>query len=176
MDMASVVPEVTQPLTIHDGSYVLRDAFFTSPYPHPSYVIIDHLGRMREKFVGPCCGYASYFSCSTNNALTLNQTLYNKISPLLGEIANLYGGHADCFFDAWTEWGECNCAGSSFSGTRSRQRTLLQRALGDGACGAEAESENCFCADPQDCTVDDWADWSACSVHCGPGVRHRERT
>ena len=59
----------TAGLTINDDSAAMRDVFFTSPFPHPSYIIIDPHGKVRAKFVGPCCGYASYGSCTTNTAL-----------------------------------------------------------------------------------------------------------
>lgn len=135
--------DVVQPLTIHDDASVLRDFFFTSPYPHPSYAIIDYKGIVRAKFVGPCCGRQNYFDCSNQDALALNDTLHSLISSLLLEIEGLYGGSADCFFDAWTDWSDCFC--SSSVGTRSRKRTLEQKAIGNGACAAATEKGSCRC-------------------------------
>lgn len=57
-------PSETQPLTIDDRDAQLRDAFFTAPFPHPAYVIIDHNGKVHDKFVGPCCGREDYFDCT----------------------------------------------------------------------------------------------------------------
>ena len=41
-----------QPSYVLDSEYALRDAYFTAPFPHPSYVLVDHLGAVRDKFVG----------------------------------------------------------------------------------------------------------------------------
>lgn len=48
-----------QPMYTKDSDYVLRDAFFTPPFPHPSYAIVGANGELLSKFVGPCCGYAN---------------------------------------------------------------------------------------------------------------------
>ena len=37
----------TAGLTVDDNSYAMRDVFFTSPFPHPSYIIIDYEGKVR---------------------------------------------------------------------------------------------------------------------------------
>jgi len=67
--------------TVNDESYVLRDEFFTAPFPHPAYVILDWEGRVREKVVGPCCGYESYSDCPTATAEALNATLTDAVIP-----------------------------------------------------------------------------------------------
>jgi len=166
-----------QPWTVHDEASQMRDAFFTAPYPHPSYTIIDYNGQVREKFVGPCCGRADYFDCSTQNALSLNDTLHEKLAPILKEVEDLYGGNADCFFTEWTSWSTCSCSGmlGVNSGTRARSRSILQKPIGGGSCASTSESETCACTNPVNCAVGTWSAWSACSRNCGTGERYRTR-
>ena len=60
----------------------MKDALFTRPYPHPSYVILDSSGVVRHKFVGPCCGYASYAGCSQATAMGLDAILEERVADV----------------------------------------------------------------------------------------------
>ena len=77
----------TMPITIEDSSYAVRDVLFTSPYPHPSYVIMDSSLKVRDKFVGPCCGYASYHDCSVETASTLDSIIETAVTAVLSDPA-----------------------------------------------------------------------------------------
>lgn len=167
-----------QPFTINDAETQLRDALFLPPFPHPSYVIIDHNGIIREKFVGPCCGIASYFDCSTEMALELNSTLHAKLEPLIKEVEELYGEGRDCILTDWSEWSECDCE----FGSRSRSRGVLQQAIGNGSCAGpqslpRSQSEKCTagCQSSIDCQVGSWSTWSPYNVTCGTAESYRTR-
>lgn len=79
MGLNGGVKPTTQPLTVSDQQYDLRDFFFTSPYPHPSYIILDENLVVTYKSVGPCCGYVSYYDCTDDVALGLDATLTKEI-------------------------------------------------------------------------------------------------
>lgn len=170
--------EITQPQTVEDTDSTMRDAFFTAPYPHPSYVIVDHKGIVRHKFVGPCCPYAGYNQCSLKTALALNETLYTHINDLLDEIAtDVYGGSADCFVE-WSEWSKCDCDLNTNSAPQyqSRTRTILQNAIGSGKCPYEpTETRQCNCVKPVDCSYTAWSPWSVYDQTCGEAKRYHTR-
>ena len=178
----TAVLNAQQPTYVFDDGYALRDAYFTPPYPHPSYVVIDHTGVVRHKFVGPCCGREDYFDCSDAEALTLDTTLSAHVEALLGELQATYpGGDSDCFLGAWSAWSDCGCASEADAGaTRTRSRSVLQEAFGGGAaCDTFAlfETEACPCAAPVDCAYSEWSAWSGCTAACGAsGRRFRSRT
>lgn len=167
--------EITQPQTVEDTDSTMRDAFFTAPYPHPSYVIVDHKGVVRHKFVGPCCEYAGYNQCSMSMALALNETLYTHIHDLLDEIAtDVYGGSADCFVK-WSEWSECDC--DSDDQSQSRTRTILQNAIGSGTCSSQpTETRQCDCVQTVDCSYTAWSPWSVYDQTCGNAKRYKTRS
>merc|ERR1712129_345069 len=73
------------PLSVNDIDYELRDDYFTAPFGHPSYVILDDELKVRHKFVGPCCGYESYWDCTKNIALRLDDELSGYIDALIKE-------------------------------------------------------------------------------------------
>jgi hypothetical protein len=81
---SDIVPR-EMPLSVDDVNYEIRDDFFTTPFGHPSYVILDPAGRVRHKFIGPCCGYESYFDCTPDIALVLDQQLTDFLEPILAE-------------------------------------------------------------------------------------------
>ncbi len=160
-----------QPLYTLDSGFVLRDSFFTPPFPHPSYAIIGADGTVVSKFVGPCCGYSSYGACSVQTALALNRTIHSELQPALQQLAQLYnpGGVVDCKLGAWSAWSDCgDCPSDSSSpGSRTRSRSVLQHALGGGArCSSFAteQVDSCFCGPRVDCVYGDFNDWSDCSV------------
>jgi hypothetical protein len=70
-DAAKLFPEsvvtssASMPLTVDDVNYEIRDDFFTTPFGHPAYVILDGALKVRHKIIGPCCGYESYYDCTT---------------------------------------------------------------------------------------------------------------
>ena len=73
------------PITIQDENYLLRDDLFTTPFGHPSYVILDENLEIKQKFIGPCCGYESYFSCTAEIAKYLDGNITTYLEPLLGD-------------------------------------------------------------------------------------------
>ena len=72
-------------LLVYDYNYVIPDDFFTTPFGHPSYVILDGDHTMRRKFISPCCGYSSYFDCTANIAKVLDTVLTKYINGILAE-------------------------------------------------------------------------------------------
>ena len=42
-------PITSMPITVADTDYSLRDTLFTSPFPHPSYIILDSSLTVRDK-------------------------------------------------------------------------------------------------------------------------------
>ena len=81
---SGVVPE-EMPLSVYDVQYELRDDFFTTPFGHPSYVVLDGNLRVRHKFIGPCCGYESYYDCTADIARSLDTELSDYINAILAE-------------------------------------------------------------------------------------------
>jgi len=81
---SDVVP-TTMPLTVLDQSYALRDAYFTTPFGHPAYVILDASGVVRHKFIGPCCGYEQFSDCTPDIARQLDTTISEYLDALILE-------------------------------------------------------------------------------------------
>jgi len=84
-DSPDVVPK-EMPLSVNDVNYEIRDDLFTAPFGHPAYVILDADGIVRHKFIGPCCGYESYYDCTTSIAKGLDDQLTEYLEPLLMEM------------------------------------------------------------------------------------------
>lgn len=177
------------PWTVMDESYVLRDEFFTAPFPHPAYVILDWEGVVRHKLVGPCCGYESYSSCPTDTAMALNATLTDAVMALVEERAGILAARAaaaedepppsPCRVSRWSDWGPCigACGGNDGLQTKSR-RIVDAGSAGALACPALVRPRACTtsaCA-AVDCAVGGWGGWSECSRVCGAGgTRWRSR-
>lgn len=85
----SAVAPREMPLTVLDEDYEMRDDWFTTPFGHPSYLILDGDLRVRHKFIGPCCGYEDYFACTADIATALDETLSGYIDNILLESGNL---------------------------------------------------------------------------------------
>ena len=88
------------PWTVSDTNYVMRDDFFTTPFGHPSYVILaptrlqqEEQGSggmvVRDKFVGPCCGFIRYSDCQPETARQLDGTLSTAIDAIMQEMADM---------------------------------------------------------------------------------------
>jgi len=81
-----------------------------------------------------------------------------------------------CVWSDWCDWGDCpaSCGGAKKESTRAR----LQEASagGDPCVGNSTREEICNTHKcPVDCQLQEWTDWSACSVSCGTGVKVRSR-
>eukprot|EP00587_Corethron_hystrix_P001076 CAMPEP_0113313180 /NCGR_PEP_ID=MMETSP0010_2-20120614/9704_1 /TAXON_ID=216773 ORGANISM="Corethron hystrix, Strain 308" /NCGR_SAMPLE_ID=MMETSP0010_2 /ASSEMBLY_ACC=CAM_ASM_000155 /LENGTH=962 /DNA_ID=CAMNT_0000169135 /DNA_START=422 /DNA_END=3307 /DNA_ORIENTATION=- /assembly_acc=CAM_ASM_000155 len=73
------------PVVIDDADAVMRDLYFTPPFGHPSYVILDGDLEVRHKFIGPCCGRINWSDCTANKAKELDQTLTERVEEILAE-------------------------------------------------------------------------------------------
>mmetsp|Transcript_20971 Transcript_20971/g.45468 ORF Transcript_20971/g.45468 Transcript_20971/m.45468 type:complete len:1024 (-) Transcript_20971:39-3110(-) len=133
----------TMPLTVSDGSLDLRDHFFTPPYPHPSYIVLDENLEVTFKSVGPCCGYASYYECTDEVALGLDAMLTDKINEVYNKQMMSTPSTADP---------SANGAASSTTTAISNQQQPTT-----------VESTNNVC---QSTT---FSEWSVCSKTCGNG-------
>ncbi|GMH84930.1 hypothetical protein TrST_g12806 [Triparma strigata] len=135
----------SMPITVADSDYIIRDSLFTSPFPHPSYVILDSKLTVREKFVGPCCGYESYTACSVATASTLDTTLTNAIDLLLAETS------------------------SPTKAPTSAPTTVTSSPTPPTPAPVPATSS----PTSSPTTADLWSPWSPCSVSCGEGSSFR---
>jgi DNA-binding beta-propeller fold protein YncE len=161
---SNVVPK-EMPLTVLDQDYELRDDFFTTPFGHPSYVILDGDLIVRHKFVGPCCGYESFFDCTADIAKSLDTTLSGYLDELLAEqpapeVPDITptmepevpsdGNETDVFDGACTvgdfsDWSACSVACGPTPGIQFRYRSVqAPTALLDApVCPAPVETRSC---------------------------------
>lgn len=147
----NIVP-TEMPLSVADVNYVIRDDLFTTPFGHPSYVILDEDLRIRHKFIGPCCGFESYSSCTADIAKTLDSELTGYISDLLAE------------------------QGVDTSPTFTPSTPLETSA----PIATPVDPTPVPTSPPtKACEVDEFSKWSECSVKCGPtatpGIQFRWR-
>jgi len=84
----------------------------------------------------------------------------------------------DCVAGEWSKWGQCSktCGG----GQQTRTRAVLYAAWGGGLDCVLQETRNCAEAAnllpcPEDCEVESWSGWGACSQKCGSGMQSRRR-
>ena len=151
----STVKPTEMPWTVSDENYVMRDDFFTTPFGHPSYVILatSRLGQdekggggmvVRDKFVGPCCGFIRYSDCQPETARQLDGMLSTAIDSIMQEMADM-----------------------PLSGEpETETETTIQ---------PEPEPEP---EDVKECIVGEFSEWSPCSIDCGTtdGMQFRWRT
>lgn len=93
----------------------------------------------------------------------------------------------DCVFAAWTQWSACSC---TCDGVMRRSRRIASYGQGRGkwclgstkeimpcnpAPGDYFPTEGCHVAEPVDCEMGDWDDWTQCTATCGAGQRDRRR-
>jgi hypothetical protein len=83
----------------------------------------------------------------------------------------------DCSFSLWSSWSECSTRCGTGSKTRTRSVKAPASQDGKGCQGALKEVLPCTVNDCEvlDCRWGDWDDWSACSMSCDAGVKHRGR-
>merc|ERR1712238_510577 len=130
------------PWSVDDTSYKIRDEFFTSPFGHPAYVILDGTLEIKHKFIGPCCGYESYYDCTPDIARTLETTLSGYLDTILLSDADPREDAEDDVAVAVAVDG-----------------VVPPTTPDDDEEEEEEETELLNC---------NWSEWSPCSIRCGP--------
>eukprot|EP00568_Trieres_chinensis_P005164 CAMPEP_0183300414 /NCGR_PEP_ID=MMETSP0160_2-20130417/6849_1 /TAXON_ID=2839 ORGANISM="Odontella Sinensis, Strain Grunow 1884" /NCGR_SAMPLE_ID=MMETSP0160_2 /ASSEMBLY_ACC=CAM_ASM_000250 /LENGTH=986 /DNA_ID=CAMNT_0025462829 /DNA_START=130 /DNA_END=3090 /DNA_ORIENTATION=- len=144
------------PLSVNDLNYEIRDDYFTTPFGHPSYVVLDGNLTVRAKFAGPCC--PEEYGCPNDIALTLDGRLSGILDGILAETG-----------------------GKEKDGAPEPTATQPEEAVPTAAPIKSTErptpTEHPTRVVSDQCEVGEWSDWSPCSVECGdtPGVSFRWR-
>ena len=154
----------TTPLTIDDSTSALRDTFFTAPYPHPAYVVLDWEGRVRHKLVGPCCGYADYFACADATAAGLRTTLNGHIAALLAEIDALVAARTTTTTTTTTTTATTTPAPAAPTAAPTPAPTPVPTPAPTPPTAAPTPAPT---PSDADCAVGAWGAWRACSLRCG---------
>jgi len=165
------------PWSVDDSSYQLRDEFFTSPFGHPAYVVLDGNLRVKHKFIGPCCGYELYSDCTPDIARTLADTLIGYLDAILNDDEfELIGGNdsssgndeqdsvnvddvdviiEDEFTCDWSDWSACSIRCGPTIGQQIRYKD--QRCADTTTEGASEifESRPCQAENFANCNVED---------------------
>ena len=171
------------PWSVDDNSYALRDQFFTSPFGHPAYVVLDGNLEIKHKFIGPCCGYEQYRDCTPDIAKSLDTTLSEYLDAILNDENFVLddvstpvveeeeiveeetpSGEFDCEF---SEWSACSIRCGPTPGIQVRYK--------DGRCESEGplfESRPCQADNPSNCNVEDGG--MACVPEFGEAWKIRE--
>lgn len=139
----------TSRIKASDNSLDIRDYFFTPPYPHPSYIILDENLEVTYKSVGPCCGYVSYFECTDDIAIGLDAILTEKIQ------------------EVYTQQKQSNVAtvtATSSTAAAATTSSTTNTANNDSITSGTAPASNI-----ESCQSTSYSEWSPCSLTCGTG-------
>ena len=191
----STVKPAEMPWTVSDTNYVMRDDFFTTPFGHPSYVILaparlgggdadasnagtmgnqglfDPMGDqqtttsssggmvVRNKFVGPCCGFIRYSDCQPETARELDGMLSNAIDAIMQEM-------------------EEQQAVEDMPTVPETETATQPEPKPEPKPEVETPTPPTTTEEEEGCIVGEYSDWSPCSIDCGPtdGMQFRWRT
>jgi hypothetical protein len=176
---ASDVVPTEMPLSVDDVQYEMRDDWFTTPFGHPSYLVIDGDLRVRHKFIGPCCGYESYFDCTADVAVSLSTQLSEYIETILAESDfvppadenssenGIQDDSSDCVVGEFSEWSPCSVSCGSTIGIEFRWRSAA-----GSSCPSPVETRRCtpvgICGDEEDiCIPELGGSWTITEVASG---------
>ncbi|CAK9027555.1 unnamed protein product [Durusdinium trenchii] len=86
-------------------------------------------------------------------------------------------GPADCKFEHWGTWSNCDVACGRGSRERYRKIAVFAMDSGRGCEGATQELSSCQLQDCEvvDCQWSEWYEWSVCSASCDGGTKRRNR-
>jgi len=149
------------PLVARDTNYVIRDLYFTAPFGHPSYVILDGDLEVRHKYVGPCCGKQRWTDCSSDDTTVLKNDLVKYIGDILSEspdpvptqspIETLsptqVEGPGSCETGKWSDWSVCSAScGAEDSGIQFKWRIVKDTRIdtdGVDPCPKPVATQSC---------------------------------
>merc|ERR1719247_2578024 len=97
--------------------------------------------------------------------------------PLLVEVETCKTDECpvDCIYGAWSSWSPCGktCGGGTTTRSRSIERPM---AWGGKACPNTNDVLSCNTSPcPIDGAVEEWTQWTPCTLTCGPGTQSRSR-
>ena len=163
---SDIVPE-EMPWTVNDIDFQIRDDFFTTPFGHPSYVILDENLKIRKKFIGPCCGYEDFFACTADIAMALDEKLSTIIDELIEEqetptidedaIVTIPSSPPtsidSCEVSDWSDWSPCSLKCGKDKGIQFRYRAVTANNA-EVTCPKPVETRECLpprlqCQDPK---------------------------
>ncbi|GFO20406.1 thrombospondin type-1 domain-containing protein 7a [Plakobranchus ocellatus] len=147
--------------------------------------------------VVPLCGHglrARNISCKHADSRGTREVAVSECLERLGTMPDVTEPchspcESECQLSAWSQWTQC--WPGSCDKTRFRYRRLQGLSKTNPKCRnteryprdqhetcpcTEYESRNCSIPCPVDCNLTAWSEWSPCSVHCGAGIRYRNRT
>lgn len=185
----NVVPK-EMPWSVDDANYEIRDDLFTTPFGHPSYVVLDKNLKVRHKFIGPCCGYEQYYDCTADIAKELDVKLSNMLKIMIDEAdfqtstpsptasqptnAPTNPPSQGCDNDqlkSWSDWSPCSTRCSSTPGiqfryTEDNQDCETFSPVEVQSCQAD-QNDAASCSDIGTCIADFGASWEVESVVTG---------
>merc|ERR1719356_1717848 len=128
------------------------------------------------------CPQADPYACggwqTLSREIVVAPNSYGLMCPALEtrKKCNQFKCPVDCVLSEWSGFSKCtkDCEG----GVQGKTRSLMTKAKNGGeACDSLTEMRSCNTGScDRDCTLNDWTEWSPCSMACGGGDQERKKT